>query len=411
MPPDASPVVPPRLFHGWIVVGAAFAVMFLGFGGAYSFAAFFTPLQDVFDVSRGRLSLTFSIAGALWFCVGAASGPIADRYGPRGTTLFGMAVAGIGLLVASRAQSLWQVYLGYGVGIGVGIGFAYVPAIGAVQHWFVRRRGFASGIAVSGIGAGTLCAPPAAAALIDVIGWRGAFAVLGGLILVGGAIAAWLLDADPHARGLAPDDDPLEVDEPRPAATGATIAAALRSRPFWAFYGAGVLVSVGLFIPFVHLTPFAEDRGIGHGAAVFLFSLVGIGSTFGRFLVGGTADRVGRRATLCALFVGMGLMMLWWLASSTAWQLAVFALVFGTCYGGWVALEPALIVDYFGRRNASGIIGIAYTSVAIGTFAGPTLAGVAFDLLQSYTVPILVSAAAMFAAVASVALMGPPPAR
>jgi len=109
--------------------------------------------------------------------------------------------------------------------------------------------------------------------------------------------------------------------------------------------------------------------------------------------------------------VGMGLMMLWWLASSTAWQLAVFALVFGTCYGGWVALEPALIVDYFGRRNASGIIGIAYTSVAIGTFAGPTLAGMAFDLLQSYTVPILASAAAMFAAIVSVAIMGPPPTR
>jgi len=158
----------------------------------------------------------------------------------------------------------------------------------------------------------------------------------------------------------------------------------------------------------VHLAPYAEDRGIGHGTAVFLFSLVGIGSTLGRFLVGGTADRLGRRASLGAMFLGMGVMMLWWLASSSAWQLALFALVFGTCYGGWVALAPALVVDYFGGRNASGIIGALYTSVAIGTFAGPTLAGMAFDLLQSYTVPILASAATMFLAVAGVAAMGPP---
>ena len=55
-------------------------------------------------------------------------------------------------MFAATAKELWQIHVGFGLGLGLGIGFAYVPAIAAVQRWYVRRRGFASGIAVSGIG-------------------------------------------------------------------------------------------------------------------------------------------------------------------------------------------------------------------------------------------------------------------
>jgi len=406
MAPDGSRFAAQRFFHGWVVVGAAFAIMFLGFGGAYSFAAFSASLQQEFSVSRGPLSLAFSIAGALWFTIGALSGPLADRFGPKGTALAGMTIAGVGLIVASQAQALWQIYVGYGVGIGVGIGFAYVPSLGAVQHWFVRRRGFASGVAVSGIGLGTVCAPPIEAWLIDTIGWRGAYLAWGAAILIGGSIAALLLDADPHRRGFAPDNDPLAADAPRPAASGYSLGEALRTRAFWLLYLASSSASMGLFTPFVHLTLYAEDRGIGHSTAVFLFSLIGIGSIGGRFLLGSLADRLGRRASFGAMFLGMGLMMLWWLASSAVWQLAIFALVFGVFYGGFVALAPAITVDYFGNRHASGIIGILYTSVGIGTLAGPSLAGVIFDHLRSYTIPISAGAIFMLLAVLCIAFMG-----
>ena len=172
---------------------------------------------------------------------------------------------------------------------------------------------------------------------------------------------------------------------------------AVRSRPFVLFYAAGLCASFGLFLPFAHLVPFAEDRGISHATAVSLFTLVGVGSTFGRFLLGGLADRWGRRWSFAGMLLGMSVMLVWWLSSWYAWQIALFAFVFGTCYGGFVALAPALIVDYFGERNASGLIGISYTAVALGTLAGSPLAGYAFDFLHSYTIPIAASAAAMFA--------------
>jgi MFS family permease len=398
--------------RGWRVVGGALAIMSVTFGVTYGFAPFFASLQQEFAAPRGAVSLAFSIAVPLYFALGAISGPLADRFGPRRVSLVGMIIGGIGLVYAARAQALWQVYLGYGAGIGICVGFSYVPAIGAVQLWFVRRRGFASGLAVSGIGLGTLCGPLAASQLIDWLGWRGAWTVLGLFTLLAGSIATWFLDGAPERRGMLPDGGiaaPATSSAALPA-EGATLREALASRPFWLLYFALISISMGAFIPFVHLVPFAEDHGIGHGTAVEIFSLVGIGSTAGRFFMGGIADRLGRRRSLAALFLGMALMMLWWLASSASWQLALFALVYGTCFGGFVALYPALTVDYFGTRNASGIIGLLYTAAATGTLIGPTLAGDAFDFFASYSVPI--AAGAGFAGLAVVlTLMLPEAAR
>src|SRR5690349_363335 len=168
-----------RPFRGWWVVAAAFAVTFLGFGCAYAFSAFLEPLQREFGASRGEVSLVFSLAGFLYFALGIVSGPLADRWSSRGFAVGGMLLMGVGLALASWARSLLQVYLAYGLGVGLGLGCAYVPVVGAVQRWFVRKRGLASGLAVSGIGVGTLAVPPLASWLIAHFGWRDAYLVIG----------------------------------------------------------------------------------------------------------------------------------------------------------------------------------------------------------------------------------------
>ncbi len=119
----------PRLFYGWAVVAATFIVLCIGFGIAYSFAAFFQALRDEFHGSRAGISLVFGITGFLYFSLGAVSGPLADRFGPRRVVAAGVLLITAGVLVASRAQALWQVYLTYSLGVGLGVGFAYVPAI------------------------------------------------------------------------------------------------------------------------------------------------------------------------------------------------------------------------------------------------------------------------------------------
>jgi MFS family permease len=194
-----------RIFRGWFVVAAAFAITFVGYGCAYTFSVFIEFLQRDFGGSRGSVSLVYSIAGFLYCSLGMISGPLADRWGARRLAVLGMALVGAGLMLASAAHSLVQVYAAYGLGIGLGIGCAYVPALGAVQRWFVKRRGFASGLAVSGIGVGTLVMPPLASHLIDALGWRKTWLILGGIAAILGIGMSMLVEDDPGARGLAPD--------------------------------------------------------------------------------------------------------------------------------------------------------------------------------------------------------------
>lgn len=100
---------PARVFRGWVVVGGAFGVMFIGFGSAYTFATFFEPLQRDFDASRGALSLVFSVAAFLYFALGAVTGILADRIGSRIVCCLGMASLAAGLLGAALAETLWGV--------------------------------------------------------------------------------------------------------------------------------------------------------------------------------------------------------------------------------------------------------------------------------------------------------------
>jgi MFS family permease len=395
----------PAIFHGWLVVAAAFAVTFVGFGSAYTFSAFLEPLQRDFGASRGSVSLVFSLAGFLYFGLGIVSGPLADRFGSRPLAVTGMLLTGLGLAAAGAARNLIEVYAAYGLGVGLGVGCAYVPAIGAVQRWFVRRRGFASGLAVSGIGVGTLAMPPLATLLVDQFGWRGAYLALGALAAAVGGGMALLLENDPRARGLGPDGDPPQSRATAAPAEGASVGEAVRSRRFMALYAACLICSFGVFVPFVHLVPYAGDHGVAASTAVLLLGVIGVGSTAGRFFLGGLADRIGRQSSLLLMFVGMAIALSIWLVSTGVWSLAAFAFVYGVFYGGWVAVLPAVVMDYFGGRNVSGIIGILYTSVAFGTLIGPSAAGFAFDLAHDYSLPILASVAANIVAAVIVAVM------
>jgi OFA family oxalate/formate antiporter-like MFS transporter len=341
-----------RLFHGWFVVAAAFTVTCLGFGAAYSFSAFVEPLQKDFAASRGSVSLVFSLAGFLYFGLGVVSGPLADRWGSRRLAVIGMILTGTGLALAGTARSLAEVYAAYGLGVGLGVGCSYVPAVGAVQRWFVRRRGFASGLAVSGIGVGTLVMPPLASLFIEAFGWRGAYLALGGLAAVVGAGMSLLIENDPRDRGLGPDGDPMQPGAHSVRPAGASVNEAIRSRWFAGLYIACVICSFG-----------------------------------------GLADRIGRQLSMLAMFLGMALALTVWAFATDVWSLAVFALAYGIFYGGWVAILPAVVMDHFGGRNVSGIIGALYTSVAFGTLVGPTAAGFIFDMTHSYTVPILAGVA------------------
>ena len=399
-----------RIFPGWWVVAGAFLCMMTGFAVAYSFAAFFGALESEFGARRGETALVFSISAFLYFQLGFPAGLIADRIGPRPMVIGGLLLVAIGLVAAAQASSLWQVYLGYGVGVGVGVGLAYVPSIAAVQRWCVRRRGSASGLAIAGIGVGTLVGAPLAHALIAGFGWRQTYLVLAALTVVGALVAGALVRSAPERYGLTPDGDPPHPSGASAMPAGLSLGEAVRSGPFWAIYIGALLMSFGLFVPFVHLAPYARDVGLGEGFGVLLIVLLGVGSTVGRFLFASVTAWIGRRLSFALMYVGAGAMLVMWSQSTSAPALVVFALVFGAFYGGFVAIAPSLAADYFGGRALGSIIGALYSGVAFGALLGSPVAGYAYDFFGSYTGAILAGAALCLVSFA-ITLATPEPAR
>jgi OFA family oxalate/formate antiporter-like MFS transporter len=375
-----------------VVVLCAFTLMSVGFGSVYTFAAFFKAFEAEFAASRAHISLVFSLSAFLYFALGAPAGMLADRYGPRRIAVLGVLCLAAGLGAASVSTSLLTLYFVYSLGVGIGVGLTYVPSVGAVQPWFTANRAFATGVAVSGIGAGNVLFPPLAAWLIEVLGWRGAYQALALIALVAAGAAA-----------LAIDNKPARTSQAEAAnAQGMSLGEAMRTFEFRMLYVTLIAGAGCTFVPMVHLGPYAADAGYGETAAVALVSLIGLGSLLGRFFAGGIADRLGRLPCIAGTYAGLGLMFLLWWSTREYWVLAAFGLMFGAFYGSFVALFPSIAMDLFGPRQLSGIIGTLYTAAGIGTLAGPTLAGAAYDATGSYSVPILVAAAAEFLAAAGV---------
>jgi MFS family permease len=363
--------------RAWVVVWATFVCLAVIFGVSYSFAAFFENFANEFAAQRADVSWIFGLCGLVYFVLGAGGGMLADRWGPRLVCMAGMISIAIGLFLTSLAQSLTTVYLSYGLLVGLGIALVYTPSIACVQPWFNKRRGLASGIASSGVGAGTLILPVVVSYLLTEINWREALQTMSAGVLLIGLTAGFLLKRAPNLNGNSSGQLP-----------GLALSAALTTPSFKWLYMGTLLGAPVMFVPFAHISAAARDAGVPDAQAVGLVGLIGIGSLVGRFAIGWLADRMGRIKTLMLMQGLMGLSYLVWAGAQDRWVFAAFALWFGLSYGSIVSLLPAICMDLFGGRAVSAIIGTLYTGAALGNLLGPVLAGQAFDMTQSYSLVI-----------------------
>ena len=376
-------------------VAVAFAAMATTFGIAYSFGAFLLPVSTELGAGRGATSVAFSLTTLAFFGLGGLSGPALDRYGPRRVVLVGAAALGLGLLLVSRATALWHAWLGHGLGVGLAVACCYVPLVAVVGAWWPRGRTVAVGIAVSGIGLGTLAGAPVAAALIGAVGWRDAY-----LVLAAGGVAVLLACAVLVRPAPVPEDEVRLPLLPR-----------LRTPTYRLLYGAGLLLSVALYVPFVHLPAYAQSRGSGAVAGAALVGVIGGASVVGRLALGAVAGRLGVLRTYRACFVLMAGSFALWLGDPSYARLVAFTVLLGVGYGGFVALGPPLVAEVFGVQGLGSLLGVLYTSAAVGSAVGPPLAGVVIGDGSGYGTAVVCSllvAAAATALVHRVPRVPPP---
>ncbi|MGQ3004114.1 MAG: MFS transporter [Hydrogenophaga sp.] len=377
-----------RLFRGWGVVAAAHVLLALVFGAAYSFGAFFAGIQASFGAGRFPVASLFSATALLYYIVGAFSGALADRFPLRAVVGTGIVLLAAGFALASLAPSLAVLFALFGLFVGFGVGLVYVPAVAAVQRWFVRRRSRASGLALAGTGVVTIVGPVTAGALQQHLSWQATMQLFAlGILLLGG-VAAWAIRARPQELGLLPDGDRVSASAGAPVETGLRWREAVRGACFWWYFAAIGWGSIGLFVALVHVAPAAQGLGIGAADATLLIGLIGVGNVGGRLVLGGLGDRLGARRLLSLLTLALAaLHLLWWAAGGFV-SLALFALLFGAANGGCIALYPALAARWYGTRALGAILGTLYIAVGVAASIGASAAGLLFDLRGSYDLAI-----------------------
>jgi len=384
-----NPLTPRRLYYGYVIAALGFLIQAIFWGTYRSFGLFFNPLISEFGWTRAELAGAASMG---WLIVGLMnfpSGATVDRFGPRRTLTVGGFCFGLGYLLMSGVDGLWQVFLFYAI-MAVGMSAADVVPLSTIARWFAKKRGTVTGIAKVGTGIGMMLTPLFASHLIGSYGWRTAYIVLGGIALIALVAMAQLLRRDPAAMGLKAygAEEPLSGEKKTEG--GTCLRKALRVGQFRTLCVAYLLLTTIAEVVMIHTVPHAMDLGVSSAGAAGILAIIGATSIAARAIIGVTVDKLGSKKALLLCFVPLLSALVWLQFVDSLWMLYVFAILYGLSHGGFFTLIAPVVAQLFGTVSHGALFGVIMAGNGIGGAIGPVLTGRAFDVFGSYRLPFLV---------------------
>jgi len=392
----------------WIIAAAG-VLMQIALGAVYAWSVFRNPLMNSFGWSVSQVTWTFTIAiltlgfaaffGGLWMA----------RSGPRVVGIAGGMLYGLGVFLASFAdQKLWLLYLSYGLIGGFGIGLGYIVPVATLVKWFPDRRGFITGIAVAGFGAGALITAPFATRMITNIGVLQTFAVLGLAYLVVVVGSAMFMRNPPE--GYAPGGwQPTAAQTAQRSTRDFTLREALGT---WQWYGLWLLlflnVTAGISILSQAAGMAQEITRVDALTAAGLVGIISIANGAGRFLWAWLSDVIGRRWVFMTMFLLQALIFFIMPGISSFGMFTVLAFIILLCYGGGFGTMPAFATDYFGPKNVGSIYGLMLTAWGFAGMLGPLLIAYVREGTGSYGRALYIVAAIMLASAVIPFIVRPP---
>ena len=404
----------PRVYEGWIVVGAAGVVMLVnGTTFFYGLGTIFNDLVLEFGWSVAATSLAFSLRTEVQGAAAPAIGYAIDRLGARVVLLAGVSVAAAGLLALSFVQNIWQFYavmLLSAAGIGAAGGQVGMTA---TTTWFrVRRTRALALMSIGGSLAGVLVV--LIALLVEALGWRGSLRVLAGAYFAVSAFCASNVRSRPPSHPQPLDGIAHGVGSEAAAADegGMTARQALRTRAFW-LLAVGQAASFFSIVSVILLTiPYLESLGYSKGVASTGLAVYTLSSVVGRVGFGFLADRSDKRRMLAAgtALAAAGTVLLA-AAGPAGSSLAVAMaglLILGPGFGGIIPVRTALMADYYGVRYFGTINGAAAFVMTAGAVIGPWVVGRTVDATGTYTLGWAIAAAVAWLVVPVLLAAHPP---
>lgn len=383
------------------------------------FGAFFDPIVEQFGWSRATTSLAISLQRTESGMISPFVGYFIDKFGPKIVMIFGIILTGLGFILLSRINSLWQFYAAFLL-ITLGLSFGtFLVITTAVANWFEKKRSRAMSITMAGSGLGGVLVP-GIVWLIATTDWRfGLFAIGVGFWVVGIPVA-FIMRRRPEDYGMLPDgvseaapndEDGADDDQPSVQAVSTDVAftakQAVFTRTFWQLtmaMGASQLIISASIHHFPAITSFGMSREV---AGVIILG-VSIFSVAGRLSSGFVGDFVDKRWVLAGAFFFQFVGTLVFAFSSSTWHMVVFVIFWGFGFGASIPVRFALIADYFGRRHYGSVMGLMMTASTLFGVVGPVLVGYIFDVRGNYRDPFVLMAFSVLVSIPIILSIRPP---
>ena len=388
----------PRFFYGWTIVGVSFTSLLIRFGVLQTFGVFLVALVKEFGWNRGAVSGAQSLVMLMVGLGGPVAGYCLQRWGARKTIAISALFLGLALALTSQVREIWQFYLLWGFLVGLGHSFqSIVPWTAVVSNWFIKKRGAAMGIAMSGIGIGYFIIVPVTQYIISTFSWQVAMISVGGILVLGIApLSAILVREKPEDMNLLPDGE----SAPKKTATdkqghvavaaedgGWTVRKALRTSPFWCICLSFAAILFTTNIILAHQVAYMVDVGYSAGFAAFIFGVFGITSLPFRVVWGFFTDRMGpvTAYTLSTVLLLSGIVALLLIKSpSQAWLPWVFALLWGCSYGTTIIIVAVVSANLYQGKNFGVIFGFITLIAQVLGSPGAWAGGYLYDLTGNY---------------------------
>jgi MFS family permease len=397
--------------YRWVIVAAGALMTCVALGAMFSLAIFQEPIALDTGWSHigiaSAMTLNFIVMGIGGFVWGAAS----DRFGPRAVVLVGAALLGLALVLSSRAVTLLQFQLTYGILVGIAASTFFAPMIAATTAWFDEHRGLAVSLVSAGMGVAPMTISPFARFLISAYDWRTAMLIIGIGTWVLLVPAALLVRRAPESAedeaGAAPVGGATAMGSTPAERGNARLSDVFRSPQF-------IVLGLTFFAccaahsgPIFHMVSYATICGVAPMAAVSIYSVEGLAGLGGRLIYGSLADRVGVKPVIVGGLLIQAIALMGYLFVSRLGEFYALAMIFGSAYGGVMPLYAVLAREYFGQKIIGTVFGAATMLSSLGMAFGPLIGGWIFDHFANYSW-LFIGSALVGLGAATIALAFPP---
>lgn len=383
-------------FYGWAMVAVASLCIFAsGPGQSHTFSAFNALIAEDLGLGLTEVASAYGIATTAAAFLLPFFGRVVEKFGPR-LSLFGVCVA-LGfacILFGAVANMLWLV-VGFGLLRFLGQGSLMLGGSNLVAQWFAAKRGFAMGLMMIGFASSIALHPLMGRVLIEWVGWREAWMILGAMTWVMMLPVLWLTVIDkPELIGQLPDGEKRSAgdDTPAPELTGATLEEALRHRSFYLVAGGFFMISALVTTLHFHQFNLFEARGLNPDDATDSYLITAVAMMLFMPLIGRGFDRFKTRYMFAAgLAVQASTLIGVTFVDSTATFIA-YAIVFGLNNTFSMTMAGYLWPRFFGRKQLGRIQGTGQMVLVVGASLGPIPVSLAFDMFGDPTLTLRILA-------------------